>query len=96
MSDDQVREAQNIVRQDPSLIWYTKKYDNLDVRSVVEAVLNHGSWEQTQKLIKVLGMDQTAELFEWHKAQERSNLHPLARNFYSHYFAKYAPRYSHG
>jgi len=92
---DQLKAAQDIIRHDPSLIWYTKSYDTLDIRSVVEAVLNFGTWKQTQHLIKILGMDKVAQLFAWHNTQSRSNLHKLARNYYSHYFARYAPNYTH-
>jgi len=95
MSEDQMTAARDIVRMDPSLIWYTKTYDDLDIRLVVEAVLNYGSWEQTQKLISILGIDKTAELFAWHKSHPRPNLHPLALNYYSYYFARYAPKYSY-
>jgi hypothetical protein len=42
ITDDQLKAAQDIIRQDPPLIWYTKSYDTLDIRSVVEAVLNFG------------------------------------------------------
>ncbi|KKT54942.1 MAG: hypothetical protein UX08_C0013G0030 [Candidatus Collierbacteria bacterium GW2011_GWB1_45_35] len=95
LSDDQLKAAQDVIRDDPSLIWYTKSYDTLDIRSVVEAVLNCGTWEQTQRLISIIGIDKMAKLFAWHNTQPRSNLHKLARNYYSHYFARYAPKYSH-
>lgn len=95
ISNDQLKSAQDIIRQDPSLIWYTKSYDTLDIRSVVEAVLNFGTWQQTQHLISILGMDASAQLFAWHNSQPRSNLHKLARNYYSLYFARYAPKYSY-
>lgn len=95
MNEDQITAAREIIKQDPSLIWYTKDYDHLDIRAVVEAVLNYGSWEQTQKLISILGVDQTAKLFTWHKSQPRTNLHPLAINYYSYYFSRHASKYSH-
>lgn len=95
LTDEQLKSSQNIIRDDPSLIWYTKSYETLDIRSVVEALLNYGTWEQTQKLINILGMDKTAQLFAWHNSQPRSNLHKLARNYYSLYFDRYAPNYSH-
>jgi len=91
----QLEAARDIIRQDPSLIWYTKSYDTLDIRSVVEAVLNYGTWQQTQDLIRILGMDQTAELFAWHNSRPRSNLHKLARNYYLHYFTRHAPKHSY-
>lgn len=61
MNDDQLKAAQDIVRQDPSLIWYTKEYDKLDIRSIFEAILNYGTWDQTQKLISIIGIDRSAE-----------------------------------
>lgn len=91
----ELKAAQDIIRQDPPLIWYTKSYDTLDIRSVVEAVLNYGTWEQTRQLIKILGIDKTAQVFAWHNTQPRSNLHKLARNYYHYYFARHAPTYSH-
>ena len=63
--------------------------------AVVEAVLNYGSWDQTQKLISILGVDQAANLFAWHKSQPLTNLHPLAINYYSYYFARHAPKRPH-
>jgi hypothetical protein len=95
LSDDQLKAAQDVIRDDPSLIWYTKSYDTLNILSVVEAVLNYGTWDQTQRLISIVGIDKMAKLFAWHNTQPRSNLHKLARNYYSHYFARYAPKYSH-
>jgi hypothetical protein len=95
LSDDQLKAAQDVIRDDPSLIWYTKSYDTLNILSVVEAVLNYGTWDQTQRLISIVGIDKMAKLFAWHNTQPRSNLHKLARNYYSHYFARYAPEYSH-
>jgi hypothetical protein len=95
MNEDQLNQARDIIRQDPSLIWYTKDYDHLDIRSVVEAVLNFGTKEQFEKLTKILSVDTTASVFHELDSMPRSNLHPLYLNYYSLYFAKYAPRYSH-
>lgn len=92
LTDNQLKSAQNIIRQDPSLIWYTKSYDTLDIRSVVEAVLNFGYKKQFDELISVLGMDKTARVFDYLNNMPRNNLHPLYRNYYSLYFNRHAPR----
>lgn len=94
ITNKQLKLAQDIIRHDPPLIWYTKSYDTLDIRSVAEAVFNFGSWAQTQKLISILGVDMTAQIFAWHNSQARNNLHKLARNYYSLYFSRHVPKYT--
>lgn len=94
ISDDQLKSAQDIIRQDPSLIWYTKSYDTLDIRSVVEAVLNFGYKQQFDKLISILGMNKTAQVFDYLDQMPRNNLHPIYRNYYSLYFARHAPKHT--
>src|SRR3989339_1687477 len=95
LTDDQIKAAQDIIRQNPTLIWYSKAYDQLDIRSVSEAVFNFGSWEQTQQLIKILGIEKAAQIYSWHNAQKRCNLHKLSRNYYYHYFSRHVPQYSY-
>lgn len=94
ISDDQLKSAQDIIRQDPPLIWYTKSYDTLDIRSVVEAVLNFGYKQQFDKLVSILGMNKTAQVFDYLDQMPRSNLHPIYRNYYSLYFARHAPKHT--
>lgn len=93
ISEKQLKEAQDIIRQDPPLIWYTKSYDTLDIRSVVEAVLNFGYKQQFDKLISILGMNKTAQVFDYLDQMPRNNLHPIYRNYYSLYFNRHAPKY---
>ena len=49
-----ISDARDIIRQKPFLLWWVKDYDGLDNDSVVEAVLNHGDWEELQDVIKVI------------------------------------------
>lgn len=94
ISDTQLKAAQDIIRQDPPLIWYTKAYDQLDIRSVAEAVFNFGDKNQFAKLIAILGIQKTAQVFDYLNAMPRNNLHPLYRNYYSLYFARHAPKHT--
>lgn len=83
-------QARDLIRDNPSLIWYTKNYDELHDKSIVEAILNYGSWEETKKLFEIMGIDRVAEIFRGLVGGERSNLHYLARNFYKLYFDRHA------
>ena len=83
-------QARQIIRDNPPLIWSTQSYEALPIESVVEAVLNYGSWDELQKLISVIGVQEVAQIFDRLNNHPRSNLHKLTRNYFQHYFAKYA------
>lgn len=90
--DTKLAKARDLIRQHPYLIWYSKNYDGFDEKVIVEAVLNYGSWQITQKLFSILGLPRTAQTFNELNSQKRCNLHPLARNYFSLYFTHYAYR----
>ncbi len=82
--------AQDIIKNKPYLIWYTKNYDNLNDEAVVEAVLNYGDWEDVKKLFKVMGIKQVAKVFKQYAFRPRTNYLPDVRNYFNLYFKKYA------
>lgn len=88
--DSNLAKARDLIRQHPYLIWYSKNYGGFDEKVIVEAVLNYGSWQTTQKLFSILGLSRTEQIFNKLNSQKRCNLHPLARNYFSLYFARYA------
>lgn len=81
---------QDFIKQRPYLVWYTKNYDNLSPDSVVEAVLNYGDWNDFKKMIKILGIKKTSEIFEKESNKKRSNYRPEVKNYFHLYFHKYA------
>lgn len=83
-------EARNIIRQNPYLIWHTQDYDQLNIEAIAEAIFNYGSWDQFQKLCSILGVVELGKIFFSLNSQSRCNLHKLAQNYFSLYFAKYA------
>lgn len=87
--------VQNIVKNKPYLIWYTKDYDGLSDAAVVEAVLNYGDMDDVRKLIKVLGARRVAKIFREKSSMPRSNYDPKMRHFFNLYFSKHARRNSH-
>jgi hypothetical protein len=85
-----IKSLQNLVKNNPYLVWYTKNYDNLSEKSVVESVLNYGDWKDYLFLEKVLGVKELNKLFRSLKNQKRNNLRPQTLNYFTNYFAKYA------
>jgi len=87
--DKKLDRARDIIRNDPSLIWYTKSYDQLDIRSITEAVLNYGTWNEFKKLSKIIGINALARVFTFLDSMSRNNLLPKARNYFKLYFKRH-------
>jgi len=82
------------IKQRPFLVWYVKDLDKLDEASIVEHVLNYGDWDDVQGMIKILGIQKTAAIFrEKSKGDKfgRQNYDEIVKNYFQHYFNKYAP-----
>jgi hypothetical protein len=92
--DTNLTKARDIIRRNPSLIWYTKSYGHLSPEVITETIFNHGSWNDFQELRVLLGTEVLADIFLKLTLQKRCNLHFLAKNYFTHYFAKYVPKYS--
>lgn len=80
----------NLIKKRPYLVWHTKNYEHLSAEAIVEAVLNYGSFDDFKKLLKILGIKKTAEIFKKAAGKKRSNLRPEVRNYFRLYFNKYA------
>ena len=80
----------NFIKKRPYLIWYVKNYDKLSDESIVEHTLNYGDWDDVQKMIKILGIKETATIFRIKSEQKRSNYRPEIKNYFNLYFNKYA------
>ncbi len=82
------------IKKRPYLTWYVHDYDALDAEAVVEATFNYGDWNDVQELIRILGIRQSAEIFRKKSNPSsigRSNYRPEVANYFTLYFAKYAP-----
>lgn len=80
----------DFIKKRPYLIWHTKNFDNLSVDSIVEAVLNFGSWDDFEEMVKILGIKKTASIFRKRLKQKRCNYRPEIKNYFQLYFQKYA------
>lgn len=85
-----LNKARKIIRHNPSLIWYTKSYDQLDIRSITEAVLNYGTWGEFKNLSKIIGLNVLAQVFASLDSMPRNNLLPKVRSYFKLYFKRYA------
>lgn len=90
MVDQELVSAQNLIRQNPSLIWYSKSYDELPIDSIAEAIFNYGTWQEFLQLKKILGTQNLAKTFVKLDSMSRNNLLPIYRNYFRHYFNRYA------
>lgn len=77
------------MRARPTLIWYSKDYDALDEASVVEHVLNYGTWEDFQEMIRIMGIDRAAQVFRDNAFGERTNYRKRTRHYFDLYFKEH-------
>jgi len=81
---------QDFIKQRPYLVWYVKEPGRLNDESIVEHTLNYGDWDDVQKLIKILGIKKTSEIFNKQISQRRVNYDAKILNYFKLYFSKYA------
>lgn len=82
--------VQNFIKKRPYLVWSVQNYQNLSEEAIVEAVLNYGDFDDVKKLISLLGLKKTAEIFRKDSRRTRSNYRPNIKNYFNLYFKKYA------
>lgn len=75
------------------LTWYVKNPENIGAESIVEHTLNYGDWDDVQELIKILGVERTADIFRKQTSGFRTNYRPEVSNYFKLYFNKYAKTY---
>lgn len=84
------KQAQELVKDKPYLMWYSKNYDNLSEKSIVESVLNYGSWKDFLQLEKIYGTSSLSVYFDQIINKKRVNLKPQTINYFTNYFKTYA------
>jgi hypothetical protein len=82
------------IKERPHLVWYVGKenLDKLSEESIVEHVLNYGNWDDVQKMIKILGLKKTAEIFYKKSTPSkmgRQNYRPEIIRYFNMYFNKH-------
>lgn len=80
----------DFIKKRPYLIWYTKNFSGLSSEAIVESVLNYGNFDDVNKMISILGIKKTANIFRKQIRQKRKNYRPEIENYFQLYFKKYA------
>lgn len=83
----------SLLKSRPHLLWYVKDKSKVSPEAAVEAVLNYGDWDDTKKIIKILGMKKVAKIFRQKSKKSimgRTNYRPEIINYFDLYFKKYA------
>lgn len=81
---------QDFIKKRPYFVWYTKNFNKLSPEAIVESTLNYGDFDDVKKLIFILGMRQTADIFRHQIRKKRNNYRPEVKNYFELYFKKYA------
>jgi hypothetical protein len=77
---------QTFIRDRKHLVWYVVDVTNLDEASVVEHVLNYGTWADVQALCSLLGVEHTAQVFTAHALGSRTNYRKNIARYFTRYF----------
>ncbi len=85
----------NFIKKRPYFVWYTKDLKHLSTEAILESTLNYGDFDDIKKLISILGIKETASIFQRQIKQKRNNYRPEVKNYFQMYFKKYAQRNSH-
>ncbi|MFH1790170.1 MAG: hypothetical protein ABH832_03850 [bacterium] len=81
---------QQFIKKRPYLIWYTQNYEKLSDESIVEAVINYGDFDDVKKVIKIIGIEKMAQIFNKKNQQKRNNFNPKVANYFKLFFKQYA------
>lgn len=84
------KELKNFITKRKHLIWYVDYSKEIPVEMIVEHTLNYGTWEDVQELIRIIGLEKTAEIFRKQTNQRRINYDDKTKNYFALYFNKYA------
>lgn len=80
----------NFAKKRSGLFWDIKDFDALNEEAIVERILNYGDWEDVKKIISILGMKKTSEIFRKQIKRQRNSYRPEVKNYFKLYFDKYA------
>lgn len=88
-------ELKALIQKNAHLFWYSKtaEKENLPLPVVLEFFINYAEKEDVKALFEIVGIKNAAAVFfEQINKSERAanNYEPVSRNYFSHYFMKYA------
>jgi hypothetical protein len=85
-------EVKAFIRENRNLFWYTPEdmKEDISPEFLVETILNYGDLENIRKLIRILGLKETTEIFFSARGRKKMNYYPEIYNFFSLLFSRYA------
>jgi hypothetical protein len=80
----------DLFKQKPYLAWYVGDKTKLSEKSMLEHVLNYGTWEDYEVAESVPGLQKIKLLFSELIRSKRVNLRSQTENYFTNYLKKYA------
>lgn len=84
--EEKLRVLKQLFREKPYLCWYVKDVTLLSLESMVEHVLNYGSWGDVMLLINTIGIKAVSKVFFEKSSGGRTNYRPKVKHFFSLFF----------
>jgi hypothetical protein len=85
-------EVKKFIRDHSNLFWYTPedKKEEISHEFLVETILNYGTLDDFNELVKILGIKQLSKIFFRAKGRQKQNYYPEIYHYFSLIFKKYA------
>lgn len=85
-------EIKKFIREHAVLFWYTPedKKEDISLDLLVETILNYGNLASVSKLISILGVKRTSNIFFRASGRKKLNYYPEIYNYFSLYFKRHA------
>ena len=85
-------EINAFIQENAHLFWWIKpeEQENIDLRFLVESVLNYGDEKSVKTLFELVGINTVAEIFYRQISRQRVNYHARTINYFTQYFQRYA------
>jgi hypothetical protein len=88
-------EIKQLIRENSNLFWYTPEdqKENISEEFLVETILNYGDLNAVKKLITLLGIKKTADVFFDSinlSDRRKGNYQELTINYFTLFFRRYA------
>lgn len=87
---DKTLSLNEYIKRKPLIAWYVNDYSKLSEESILENILNNGTWDDFVFAVKTLGMKRCNEIFNQLQHKKRTNLRPQTINFFNLYFKRHA------
>lgn len=87
-------ELKIFIKDHRCLWWWVpeEKIENLDLNSIVKAILSYGDIEDIKKLFELIGIEKAAEIFNKQIIGLRPDYSNKTINFFKLYFQRHAQR----